>query len=402
MYFAKPYPVNTTTIPRLMAGLLIAGAAASLPAPARAQRSPQREPAACRSCHQAIVDSYEKTAHLHTSAEPTAGTILGQFSPGHNVLRTRVPGVYFVMQRRADGFYETSVDSARHDRRSARIGLVVGSGRRGQTYLYWSNGQLFEMPVSYLTPAHAWINSPGYQDGQIDWARPIIPRCLECHSTSFTLVDRGGRPEYLRSYVLGISCAKCHGDGRAHVKYHTAHPGDSTGQDIVNPARLVRERQLDNCALCHSGDRPRRGPAFAYQVGEPLDSYLLPSGGGDLVPDVHGNQVGLLERSKCFRASPTLTCSTCHDVHQTQRDVVWFAGKCVGCHDTSHHPEARRIGTRLVPDCIACHMPNRASHALQFNARARQVPLDFRSHEIGIYRDVTEAVLRGGAGGGPR
>ena len=185
------------------------------------------------------------------------------------------------------------------------------------------------------------------------------------------------------------------------MAYHPAHPAARAPKDIITPARLTRDQQLDNCALCHSGHRQRRQPAFTYRVGEPLDSYLLPASDPDLVPDVHCNQVGLLERSKCVRASPTLTCTTCHDVHQRQRDVVWFAGKCLGCHDTSHHPEADRIGTRMIPDCIACHMPSRASHALQFNARTRQVPLYYPSHEIAIYRDVADAVLRGGEGGRP-
>jgi hypothetical protein len=384
---------------RLAAALLVASLAGVRP-PSHAQRRQARpqEPRECEACHPQIAAGFTQTAHYHTSAEPTAATVLGQFSPGHNTLRTSVPGVYFVMQRRAGGFYETSVDSAGHDRRTARIGLVVGSGRRGQTYLYWSNWQLFEMPVSYLTGPRAWINSPGYVDSQIDWARPIIPRCLECHSTQFTLVDHRGRPEYLPRYVLGIMCAKCHGDGQAHVAYHTAHPGETAGKYIVNPARLIRDRQLDNCALCHSGDRGRRRAAFSYQVGEQLDTYLLPAA-GQPVPDVHGNQVGLLERSKCFRARPAMTCATCHDVHQPQRDVVWFAGKCLGCHETSHHPMADRIGPRMIPGCIDCHMPNRKSNALQFTARTRQVALYFRSHEIGIYADVADSVLRAQEGG---
>jgi hypothetical protein len=373
-----------------VAGLLTAAVAACGP-PAQPAGSP--EAGACKACHQQIVAGFTQTAHFHTSAEASPEAVKGRFSKGVNVLRTRVPGVYFVMEHRADGFYETSVDSATNDKRAARIDLVVGSGRRGQTYLYWSNDQLFEMPVSYVTAAGAWINSPGYQDGKIDWARPIIPRCLECHSTSFTLVVKRGQPRYLRDYALGISCKKCHGDTRAHVAYHSAHPRDTTARDIVNPARLPRARQLDNCALCHSGDRPRLMPAFTYHVGQPLSEYLLPAS-GNLIPDVHGNQVGLLERSKCFLASPALTCTTCHDVHQPQRDVAWFAQKCLGCHDASRHPMADRIGGRLITDCVDCHMPNRESTALEFNAPSRQVPMYFRSHNIAIYPDVAKQVLR--------
>jgi hypothetical protein len=385
--------MNTVITPAIVAGLLFAGGAAWGP-PSHPTARPARpqEAHTCQACHQQIVAGFTHTAHFQTSAEATPSAVKGRFTTGHNVLRTRVRGIYFVMEHRPDGFYETSVDSAKDDRRSARIDMVVGSGRRGQTYLYWSNGQLFEMPVSYLTPAGAWINSPGYDDGQIDWARPIIPRCLECHSTSFTLVNNRGRPQYLPNYELGISCVKCHGDARAHVAYHSAHPKESPGRYIINPARLTRHQQLDNCALCHSGDRKRRGPAFRYRVGEPLADYLLPAS-GDPVPDVHGNQVGLLERSKCFLATPTMTCATCHDVHQQQRDVAWFAQKCLGCHNTAKHPMRDRIGDRLVADCVDCHMPNRPSNALEFNSRTRRVPMYFRNHDIAIYPAVAESLL---------
>ena len=49
--------------------------------------------------------------------------------------------------------------------------LVVGSGKIGQTYLYWRDGILFELPVSWLTGAQHWINSPGFPDGVVN----IVP-----------------------------------------------------------------------------------------------------------------------------------------------------------------------------------------------------------------------------------
>jgi hypothetical protein len=48
--------------------------------------------------------------------------------------------------------------------RSERIAVVVRSGEQGQTYLYWNEDQLFQLPVSYWTKL-GWVNSPGYRDG---------------------------------------------------------------------------------------------------------------------------------------------------------------------------------------------------------------------------------------------
>jgi hypothetical protein len=380
-------------MPRLLVGLLVATICGG--APSHPTARPVPEAGSCRACHQQIVATFVRTAHFQTSAEATAQSIKGRFSEGHNLLRTRKEGIYFKMERRDGAFYETGVDSGRRASRTGRIDVVIGSGRRGQSYLYWRNGLLFELPVSYLTGVGQWINSPGYLDGQIDFGRLIVPRCLECHSTSFPLQTNRGRVSYSRHYVLGLSCEKCHGDGRAHVAYQSSHPADTPGKYILNPGRFSRDRKVDNCALCHSGDRDSREPPFSYRPGENLDDYLMPPSDRAVpIADVHGNQVGLLQRSKCFRASPEMSCSTCHDVHQPQRDVAGFARKCLACHRTGQHPMADQIGERMITACIDCHMPNQNSTAIEINTATKPFALHYRSHVIGIYPEVAATVLQ--------
>jgi hypothetical protein len=354
-----------------------------------------QEATSCEPCHARIVRTFLQTAHFATSARATARSVKGTFSAGHDVLRTGSPGISFKMERRADGFYQTGIDSTNARAATARFDLVVGSGRRGQSYLYWRQGLLFELPVSYLTELQQWINSPGYRDGEIDFGRAIVPRCLECHSTAFPLTRDRGALKYGGGYQLGISCVKCHGEGRRHAEYHASHPGEARGRFILNPARFARERQVDNCALCHSGARELRQPPFTYRPGARLDDYLFPaSDPADVVPDVHGNQVALLQRSKCFRSSPTMSCSTCHDVHQPQRRVAQFATKCLICHHGLRHPQAAEIGARLIPDCIDCHMPNERSRAIEINTPTQQFALSFRNHAIGRYPEVAARILQ--------
>ncbi len=60
---------------------------------------------------------------------------------------------------------------------------MIGSGVRGQSYLYWHGDQLYELPVSYWSDGSRWINSPGYKNGTMNFSRAAIPRCLECHAT---------------------------------------------------------------------------------------------------------------------------------------------------------------------------------------------------------------------------
>ncbi|MGE0442575.1 MAG: cytochrome c3 family protein [Gemmatimonadales bacterium] len=337
----------------------------------------------CRGCHAEIVSAFEETAHFQTSALPSAERVKGPLAPDRSLLRTRSPDVFFEMSHQPDGYYQTAFDRRAQQSRTERIDLVIGSGRRGQTYLYWRNGLLLELPVSYLTAADAWINSPGYQDGTIDFSRVVPPRCLECHATTFRIEGVGPEAHYADDYQLGITCGKCHGDARVHLERQSTDPADEP-TNILNPRRLDRARQLDNCGLCHSGPRRLRKPPFSFQPGLPLDEFLEPvTTDSTAVPDVHGDQVGLLALSRCFRQSPDLTCSTCHDVHRTQRDPAVFARVCVGCHEKARH--RRPLTEAQAGGCVDCHMPKRASGGLDFNGAAATSRMEFRSHRIAVY-----------------
>ena len=115
--------------------LLVAVAAACASERVVARDPLSLPPSACAQCHQGIVESHARTAHALTSAPASAQTILGDFTPGHNILLTRSPAVSFTMERRADGFYQRARDLARDLDRSEQFNIVVGSGRRGQSYI---------------------------------------------------------------------------------------------------------------------------------------------------------------------------------------------------------------------------------------------------------------------------
>jgi len=346
----------------------------------------------CAGCHKNITDKHIRTAHYLTSRKASREYIRGSFEAGRNSFSFS-DSVKVVMEQRDSEYYQVEYLKGQ-ERRAKQFDIVIGSGRRGQSYLYWKDGLLFQLPVSYLTGIEEWINSPGYVDGQINFERVIQPRCLECHSASFKLELAGGKPRYSSDYELGINCAKCHGEGAKHVAYQSAHPNEKEGKHILNPARFPRDRQLDNCALCHSGAWDPKKPPFSYQPGQSLDEYA-PGGAGEANSgaDVHGNQIALLRQSKCFRASPAMSCSTCHNVHQQERDLVQLAQKCLSCHQTGQCKFAAKVGPQIMNYCIDCHMPNRKSNLIRINTPAKQFAPEYRSHAIGVYRQVAEATL---------
>jgi len=342
----------------------------------------------CLSCHQEKT-GFERTAHRLTSRLPTRDAIAGSFRHGENLLRTSNPELYFRMDSTETGFYQTAVlgrapDTSTH---SERIDFVTGSGRKGQSYLYWRPGdQLFQLPVSYWKGT-GWANSPAYPDGRPNFDRPIPPRCLECHASGFqSVADSLYVNRYRRTGVmLGITCETCHGAGREHVKRERSPLRVALPSAIVNPARLPRARQLDGCALCHGGAAAPRTPAFSYVPGQPLEKPFDlwgPRDNGEI--DVHGNQVAMLERSRCFTASQ-MTCATCHDVHREQRDVVELSGKCLDCHDLQSCGLFPRHGNALAGRCVDCHMPALTSNTVVSNRPGDQVRVQVRTHWIKVY-----------------
>jgi hypothetical protein len=383
----------------LTALILVAGACAVFFVVAR--RRPQRWPdpvnatnavgdATCISCHRDKA-SFEATAHRLTTRYPTRETIAGSFRSGENVLRTQNPALHFRMDADSTGFYQTAVVGTAPDTtsRTERIAYVAGSGRKGQSFLYWENDRLFQLPVSYWTSLHKWINSPGpaYIEGRANFERAVAPRCFECHATwidwvpDLAVVNRY-RPG---SAILGITCERCHAAGQEHVMHERSALRIVRGAAIVNPARLTRERQMEACAQCHGGLGEPRVPSFQYVAGKRLGDYLyLPPQASVATVDVHGNQVALLERSRCYSSSQ-MTCLTCHDVHRQQRNLVELSGRCLTCHQEQSCGLFATRGHALAGRCVDCHMPLQKSNLIVSSLEGKKEQVQVRTHWIRVY-----------------
>jgi hypothetical protein len=353
--------------------------------------------AACAACHKQQAESYRHTSHRLTSQMPGGASILGSFKEGENILmiqdakKDSDPRLYFKMDIERGGFYQTAVGENGSQKlvRSEEIDLVTGAGVRGQTYLYWSGNKLYELPVSYWADGRQWINSPGYEDGTANFARHVDPRCLECHATYIEPLSADPQTNiYDRSSLVpGISCETCHGPGEAHIARQGDNPQNPAKNVILNPKKFARDRQVDLCALCHSGgQRAQLKPAFSYRPGEPLDEYFA----ADPVelsdrPDVHGNQAGLLKKSRCYLSSPSMSCSTCHDVHRPERTAADYSDRCLTCHKWQSCPVSKTLGSKIAHNCIDCHMPLQQTSAIVSTTANRTLHASIRTHWIRVY-----------------
>lgn len=319
-------------------------------------------PDACAECHRDNHNTFIHTAHYLTSRPASKAGIAGSFEPGKNKLLTSNPNLDFTMVCREDQcaqrvrYYDWHFEFP--------FDIITGSGKLGQSYLYWDDDKLFQMNVSFISETGHWANSPGFVDGDAAYARPIKRRCLECHTTFAEHREENNQYDP-QSIIYGVTCERCHGPGKEHVEFHRSQPATKEAKHIVLPISLTREQQLDICSQCHSGATPGKTEPYQFRPGDRVqDFYHAPP--SEQSGTVHtSNQRSRLSLSACFQQSE-MTCVTCHDPHQSQRNnAAWFTKQCLQCHQIQHcgfsekaHPDL------LTENCIACHMPKNKSNAI--------------------------------------
>jgi hypothetical protein len=74
-----------------------------------------------------------------TSQPADQNSILGRFTEGDNILKTSNPELFYRMEANPRGQFQAAVMGIPPDTtsRTERFDLVIGSGGKGQTYLYW-------------------------------------------------------------------------------------------------------------------------------------------------------------------------------------------------------------------------------------------------------------------------
>ena len=368
--------------------------ATALPPPTSIATSSFIDDATCAKCHADQAEAHHRSAHALTSSFATKETIKGNFQPGSNSMMTIDPNVSFLMEQKEHGFFQAAIVTTPIQtlRRRERIDVVVGSGHKAQTYLYWNDDYLFELPVSVWMATGEWMNSPGYPDGTANFDRGVSNRCLECHATHF-VSETSSRHRFERSSIVpGISCQKCHGPGDEHVAQFStgALPINSGDTRIVNPAKLTRERQMDLCSLCHAGVGIPLKPPLSYSAGDELSKFITFPPSSAVVPiDPHRSQAQGLMASACYQQSRTMTCSTCHDAHQTQRAAVDFSPRCMSCHQKEGCGKFSSLVPEIQTNCVDCHMPLTTTEKIVLRINGRKVQPNVRAHRIGIYPDLS-------------
>lgn len=320
----------------------------------RAAENPDR---VCARCHQEIYDSYQKTPMSRASGAAADGLLPGEFTHPASGVHYRL----FLRDGRAWLSYDRpGAPPERALKGEQELTYFVGSGQRGRTYLFQKLGFWFESPVNWYSKKQVWDMNPKSLDArEMPFTLKVDSGCLHCHATGVQPPLAGASNHFGAKPFLygGIGCQPCHADPAAHVASGGAAP-------ILNPAKLSPGRRDSVCLQCHLEGETAVNAAgrslSAFVPGEDLSDYVTHFvHAGELGPDGRAtSQWEALLQSECKRKSGNgLTCTTCHDPHNSpsaEQRVTYFRSRCLACHGeaafvSKHHPDE--------PDCSGCHMP---------------------------------------------
>jgi tetratricopeptide (TPR) repeat protein len=330
--------------------------------------------ASCAICHKEIFQRY-----LTTPMANASGLAVDKLETG--VYNHAPSGVTYTLLRKGNESVLRYQDM--HDSQSGKewkLSYFLGSGHLGITWIYASDGYLFESPVAYYAGSKSLDMKPGLEGAtQTLPSLPMEAACLRCHMSGVQASDPGTLNHYngLPFLHTGITCESCHGDTGRHVE---------TGgkADVINPARLDAIRRDAVCISCHlEGDisvEKASHAALDYKPGAEIYDYLSYFVYQGKDANRRGvSEVEQLSLSRCKRISgDKMSCTSCHDPHYTppmQERAVFYRRKCLACHNdatfvSTHHSEQ--------PDCTGCHMPaggaENIPHVAWTDHRIRRIP----------------------------
>lgn len=279
---------------------------------------------ACRACHHQIYESYVRTPMGRSMAIAGEPAQLALAPAPVTVGRFRV-------FRRDDSLYQSEIVRDQFGNAigetTYKLEYVIGSGVNGFAYVVARDHHLAEAPLSYYAKSGKWDLSPGFEDAEHGFDRPIGAACVNCHSgRSQPVANRLGVYRDPAFPEMTIGCENCHGPGGRHA----AKPATAK---IVNPARLSPTQREEICVRCH------QDAAAATESN-------------------HLTHDSSMRASQCYRASGgRLTCTTCHDPHKwvSAGDAPsYYRRKCLTCHTDE---SCSLAGHGIY--CAGCHMPRR-------------------------------------------
>ena len=323
----------------------------------------------CSYCHRDIYNSYLRTGMGRSFYKPNAQPKIENFTSNNHVFDKNNNLHYEMLQDREDYYqleYRDNDKGERIHELKRKVDFIIGSGNNNRTYLTNVNGYIYEMPATWYSEKSIWDLSPGYENINMRFNRPIVEECMHCHN-DYNSHEKFSVNRFTENISEGISCERCHGPGQLHVEKHKTPIQQSDEYEIdrtiVNPAHLSTDLQMDVCRQCHL-----QGEISVFKSGKNSTDFRpgmqlssvktvfiedqLPK--GDFRIASHGGRLSL---SACFMESEGgMTCTTCHNPHEPVQDRSrdYFNNQCLSCHPPQRLSKLEKHS--IQEDCVHCHM----------------------------------------------
>jgi hypothetical protein len=301
--------------------------------------------ATCSVCHVAPAGVQKTTPMYHAGVRALDSKIVQT----HPSLTYEELKYHFTLTRAAgDGVTFSVTDGT--GAVSQRAEWAFGMGEVGQTFLLEKDGVFTESRLSYYTALGSLAvttgqppDAPSSLNGALGRTLDVVmaQHCFSCHTTA-AVASNKFEPD---KATPGVMCEACHGAGAQHVAaVSTGHAGLASAA-IFDPARLSPGDSVDFCGSCH---RTWADVAMGMPANIGLSSVRF--------------QPYRLEQSRCWgkNGDSRVTCVACHDPHRPlERELRSYDSKCLACHGTKGHSEAKLARACKVSDddCASCHMP---------------------------------------------
>ena len=306
---------------------------------------------ACASCHAGEAAAHGRSGHSRT-LRPALESPVARKVVALSADDPEVPGARWGFSNRGNQLAaERSFEGSQE---SLPVEYALGSGHHATTFVTLSDHTpehpvAFEHRMTYfahtgkldVTPGQslkgkATGNSPRGRTHSVD----DTLRCFDCHATRTS--NRGSSVLDEATMIPNVSCERCHGPGKQHIK---AAESGQQGKALAmpqGPGSWTAVEQMEQCGSCH------RTPSMVQAESIRVDNPNL----------VRHQPVGLMQ-SACFKKSEgQLSCVTCHDPHaRSSRDRPRYEATCLSCHNAP--PDCKPCTTGASSGCLDCHMPQR-------------------------------------------
>ncbi|MBR9919831.1 MAG: tetratricopeptide repeat protein [Bacteroidetes bacterium] len=334
----------------------------------------------CRSCHENIHETFIHTGMGQSFDRASKQKSAARFGD-HALVYDEARDFYYYPFFKDTSFFVLEFRLDGQDtiyKRLEEIDYIIGSGHHTNSHLIDQNGYFYQAPITYYTQEERWDLAPGFDGGgNLRFSRYLTSECITCHNHLPQAVE-GSLNKY-HEMPTGIECERCHGPGELHVREKLAGEIIDTSKfadySIVNPKRLPRDLQMDLCQRCHLQGLAVLEPGkdfYDFRPGMALSEVMnvyLPRYTDSHERFIMASQADRLRLSECYENSD-LTCITCHNPHQSVREVdqtADFNKACQSCHGgeaqtfCSRDHAAKAEEETTADNCVHCHMPPSSS-----------------------------------------